>query len=76
MKASGTKMPDADTQHPTEIMHLLSDANVAVGIAGRLLKTLARPIEWLEKKLRNKVKFGEPREEPDLMNGDQSNARR
>lgn len=72
----GTKCPDVDTQHPTEIMHLLSDANVAVGIAGRLLKTLARPIEWLEKKLRNKVKFGEPREEPDLMNGDQSNARR
>ncbi len=71
----GTTMPDVDTKHPTEIMQLLGDLDTAVGISGRLLRTLVRPIEWLEEKMRSKVKFGEPRVEPDIKKSDPSNAR-
>ena len=70
----GTKMPDVDTQHPTEIMRLLNETDVAVGVPGRLLRTLVWPIEWLEQRVRSKVKFGEPRIEPDFINHDPPSA--
>ena len=72
----GTKMPDVDTQHPTQVMRLLGDGTMAIGVPGRLLKTLVRPIERIEEKMRSKVKFGEPRVEPDFMNRDKRNTHR
>ena len=64
----GTEMPDVDTQHPTDIMQLLRDHDLPLCVGGKLLKTLVIPLEWIEQKMRRKVKFGDPRMEPDLIN--------
>jgi hypothetical protein len=63
----GTQMPDVDTQHPTDIMQLMLHHQLLIGMRGNLLRALVLPIEWIEEKIRRKVKFGEPRIEPDLM---------
>ena len=64
----GTQMPDVDAQHPTEVMRLMGHRDFKIGVSGKLLRALVMPLERLEQKLREKVKFGEPRIEPDFMN--------
>jgi hypothetical protein len=50
----GNKMPTLDTQYPSEIATLM-DKNYlnSQSLAGRLLSRIARPIEYLEERLRN-----------------------
>lgn len=67
----GSALPEIDTQHPMEIQQWLQQADFKVGTGGRLLRSFARPIEWIEGKMRKKVKFGEPRYEPEYIKHDQ-----
>ena len=63
----GDKMPPIDTQHPSEITRWLTGGvSNNLRLAGRLLKSLVRPVETIEARLRSKVSFGEPIPEPTM----------
>jgi hypothetical protein len=63
----GDQMPPIDTQHPSEIACWITGGVPNPSqLAGRLLKTLVRPVETMEARLRRKVSFGEPLPEPSI----------
>lgn len=61
----GDRMPDVDTQHPSEIARLISQTDGGQKtFPGHVLKLLAWPLETFESHLRKKISFGKPLPEP------------
>jgi hypothetical protein len=65
----GNQMPPIDTQHPSEVARwIISGKSAPVPLAGRLLKLVVWPVEFLEARLRDKVSFGQPIPKPSFHN--------
>ncbi|MES2995297.1 MAG: hypothetical protein V4733_00640 [Verrucomicrobiota bacterium] len=61
----GTKMPAVDTKHPSEVSELVfGPIGKTKPVANSLLRGIASILEFIEQRVRKKIKFGEPLTEP------------
>ncbi len=63
----GDAMPPIDTQHPDEILDFLGYPRVKTRLPGRMVDACAGILSTAERLMRNRIKFGEARQEPDYQ---------
>ena len=64
----GAAQPDFDTQHPDVVRQSIWGICFEPSGRAKLLRLMVRPLEWAENRMRKKIKFGEPRNQPAVTN--------